>query len=116
MIKAPWARLTMFSTPQTRARPNAINVYRPPNSTPFARICKNSCTVRLRAGGQLRLKPASPPAPRRHGVHRFLHKTLRSVHCHQITVLDLDHGFWQCNLALFAKADPAVQALKIDLR
>src|SRR6516162_11692783 len=32
------------------------------------------------------------------------------------TVLDLDHCFWQYNLALFAKADPAVQALKIHLR
>src|SRR5919202_6524809 len=84
MISAPWARFTIFRTPQTSPIPRPIRPYNPPSRIPLTRICPKSCKNDLpfrknsaaEYGGGWRSAPAlrlevQPHREPARGAHRF---------------------------------------------
>src|SRR5574337_2169577 len=109
MMKAPCARLTMFSTPQTRARPSAMMAYSPPSRMPLTRTCASRST----ANPVVEIRLARVPG--RHRVLGLRHEPLRVVDLDQMLALHLDHDLRQVDLAVRAERDRTVQALELDL-
>src|SRR5689334_15038772 len=107
MMNAPCARLTMFSTPHTRASPRAITAYRPPSRMPLTTTWASSCT---RAPRRRRRSAARPG---RHRVLRLGREALRAEHLHELVVLHLDHDLGQVDLAVRVERDRAVEAAEL---
>src|SRR5450432_234952 len=108
MMQAPCARFTMFSTPQTRARPSAITAYSPPSRMPLMKTCaKRSITG-------VRRRTESARVPKRHRIFRLLDKTLGAVdRCHS-AVLNLNHDLRELDLAVRVECDRPIKTVELD--
>src|SRR5215217_995330 len=73
---APWARLTMFITPQTSENPTATSASRPPWSSPLTVAWRNWVIAGRSAGRPLQLRL----------------RLIGRVDRHRLPVLDLDRG------------------------
>src|SRR5689334_13835961 len=106
MMSAPWARFTIFSTPQTSPIPRPISPYSPPSRIPLTRIWPKSCTRTLSAR-------RSTLRPGRNGVAK-LGEEVFGVDRDDLPVLDLDHRLRQRDLPVRLELDVAVEALEVD--